>query len=105
MKPMPSVALATWMLEHVTFGSPNESLSGDLLEEFQSGRTAGWYWRQALAAIAITLSDREDKRKELLCLRRGEYFQAAGDDGFRIRLQLCDYPSSRFWLLAWSERV
>ena len=58
MKPMPSVALATWMLEHVTFGSPNESLSGDLLEEFQSGRTAGWYWRQALAAIAITLSSK-----------------------------------------------
>jgi hypothetical protein len=58
MKPMPSVALATWMLEHVTFGSPNESLSGDLLEEFQSGRTAGWYWRQTLTAIAITLSSK-----------------------------------------------
>jgi hypothetical protein len=58
MKPMPSVALATWMLEHVTFGSPNESLSGDLLEEFQSGRTTGWYWRQALTAIAITLSSK-----------------------------------------------
>jgi hypothetical protein len=58
MKPMPSVALATWMVEHVTFGSPNESLSGDLLEEFQSGRTAGWYWRQALTAIAITLSSK-----------------------------------------------
>jgi hypothetical protein len=58
MKPMPSVALATWMLEHVTLGSPNESLSGDLLEEFQSGRTAGWYWRQALTAIAITLSSK-----------------------------------------------
>jgi len=58
MKPIPSVALATWMLEHVTFGSPNESLSGDLLEEFQSGRTAGWYWRQALTAIVITLSSK-----------------------------------------------
>jgi hypothetical protein len=58
MKPMPSVALATWMLEHVTFGSPNESLSGDLLEEFQSGHTAGWYWRQTLTAIAITLSSK-----------------------------------------------
>ena len=56
MKPMPSVALATWMLEHVTFGSPNESLSGDLLEELRSGRSAGWYWRQALSAIAVTLS-------------------------------------------------
>jgi hypothetical protein len=56
MKPMPPVALATWMLEHLTLGSPNESLSGDLLEELRSGRSPGWYWRQALSAIAVTLS-------------------------------------------------
>jgi hypothetical protein len=58
MKPMTSVALATWMLEHLTFGSPNESLSGDLLEELQSGRSVGWYWRQALSAIAVTFSSK-----------------------------------------------
>jgi hypothetical protein len=58
MKPIPSVALATWMLEHLTFGSPNESLSGDLLEELRSGRSAGWYWRQVLSAIAVTLSSK-----------------------------------------------
>jgi hypothetical protein len=56
MKPIRSITLATWMLEHLTFGSPNESLSGDLLEELRSGRSAGWYWHQALSAIAITLS-------------------------------------------------
>jgi hypothetical protein len=56
MKPIPSIILATWMLEHLTLGSPNESLSGDLLEEFRSGRSAGWYWRQTLSTIAITLS-------------------------------------------------
>jgi hypothetical protein len=55
MKPMPSVAVATWMLEHLTFGSCDASLSGDLLEELRSGRSAGWYWRQALSAIAVTL--------------------------------------------------
>jgi hypothetical protein len=31
MKPMPSVALATWMLEHVTFGSPKERLRRGLI--------------------------------------------------------------------------
>ena len=58
MKRILSVALATWMLEHLTFGSRNESLSGDLLEEFQSGRSVGWYWRQALSAIAVSFSSK-----------------------------------------------
>jgi hypothetical protein len=58
MKPTPPIALATWMLEHLTFGSTNESLAGDLLEELRSGRSAGWYWRQALSAIVVSLSSR-----------------------------------------------
>jgi hypothetical protein len=58
MKRILSVALATWMLEHLTFGSRKESLSGDLLEELQSGRSVGWYWRQALSAIAVSLSSK-----------------------------------------------
>jgi hypothetical protein len=53
MKPTNSIAFATWMLEHLTFGSPNEALSGDLLEELQSGSSARWYWRQVLSAIAV----------------------------------------------------
>ena len=35
MKPAMPVGLATWMLEHLTFGRDNESLSGDLLEELE----------------------------------------------------------------------
>src|SRR4051812_30602650 len=46
-------SLATWMLEHFTFGYRNVALSGDLHEEFRAGRSAGWYWRQVTSAIAI----------------------------------------------------
>lgn len=53
MKPKEPVAFATWMLEHLTFGSQNEALSGDLLEEFRRGRSAGWYRRQVASAIGI----------------------------------------------------
>ena len=53
MKPAMPAGLATWMLEHLTFGRDNESLSGDLLEELRGGRSAGWYFRQVSMAIAI----------------------------------------------------
>ncbi len=46
-------ALAAWMLEHLTPGRGNQALAGDLLEEFRSGRSAAWYWRQVLGAIVL----------------------------------------------------
>jgi hypothetical protein len=52
MKPM-TVGLATWLLEHLTFGSDTEAISGDLLEELRAGRSTAWYWRQVLLAIGI----------------------------------------------------
>jgi hypothetical protein len=56
MKSTAPPALAAWLLEHLAMGPRNESLAGDLLEEFSSGRTDGWYWRQTLSAIAIVSS-------------------------------------------------
>ena len=47
-------AIPTWMLEHCTAADCDASLSGDLLEEFRNGRSAAWYWRQVLAAVAIS---------------------------------------------------
>jgi len=46
-------SMATWMLEHWTPGVRNDALEGDLLEEFRSGRSAHWYWRQVVAAVVI----------------------------------------------------
>jgi len=48
--------LAAWMLEHARPEESDEALAGDLLEGFRSGRSDGWYWRQALAACAVSWS-------------------------------------------------
>jgi hypothetical protein len=44
---------ATWLLQHLAPGPMNDSLAGDLLEEFNLGRSAAWYWRQVLLAILV----------------------------------------------------
>lgn len=46
--------LATWLLEHFYRGANRDSLVGDLLEEYQQGRTHVWYWNQILSAIALS---------------------------------------------------
>jgi hypothetical protein len=50
--------LAVWLLSFLGVNSGNEPLAGDLLEELRSGRTAGWYWRQAFMAIVTTFGQR-----------------------------------------------
>jgi hypothetical protein len=44
-------ALASWILERLGYTHENPALAGDLLEEFQSGRSPAWYWRQTLTVI------------------------------------------------------
>ena len=46
---------ATWLLEHLGGCYCREPLSGDLIEEFRAGRSAAWYWRQVLQAIAADI--------------------------------------------------
>jgi hypothetical protein len=47
--------LATWLLERFGNGRRNESLIGDLHEQFAQGRSVGWYWSQVLRALAISV--------------------------------------------------
>src|SRR5262245_45031682 len=44
--------LATWMLQRFGQGRRMESLIGDLSEQFATGKSAGWYWRQTITALA-----------------------------------------------------
>jgi hypothetical protein len=46
-------SVATSLLKRLGPSERNESLVGDLLEEFQSRGSRTWYWKQVLAAIAV----------------------------------------------------
>jgi hypothetical protein len=45
--------IATWLLERLGPGYRNESLVGDLFEEYQQGRSRAWYWQEVILAICI----------------------------------------------------
>jgi hypothetical protein len=45
--------IAAWLLERLGPAYRNESLVGDLFEEYQQDRTRAWYWRQVIVAILI----------------------------------------------------
>src|SRR5512138_390071 len=57
--------LATALLRCVADNKP--ALIGDLLEQFRSGRSAAWYWRQVLAVLG----------RGVLCEVRGSIWWSA----------------------------
>jgi len=57
---------ATWVLKH--FGSANEALAGDIVEEYAQGRSAAWYWRQVLIAVLFSCGN-EVRKHKLLTVR------------------------------------
>jgi hypothetical protein len=48
--------IAAWMLEHFGSGPNNETLMGDLAEQYREKESAIWYWRQALKAIPVSFA-------------------------------------------------
>lgn len=61
-------ATAAWLLERFYCGSRNDSLTGDLIEEYQGGRSRAWFWKQVLIAIVVSFST-EIRAHSLLTLR------------------------------------
>jgi hypothetical protein len=60
--------LATWLLQRWGSGPKREALTGDLIEQYQRGRSPAWYWRQVLRAILVgTVDDIRDHK--LLAVR------------------------------------
>ena len=49
--------LAVWLLKRRGGSPENEALLGDLIEEFENGRSSGWFWRQTFEAFTVA-SDR-----------------------------------------------
>jgi hypothetical protein len=48
--------LANWLLGRFDLARRKPDLMGDLAEEYNSGRSAAWYWWQAAVAIGIALT-------------------------------------------------
>jgi hypothetical protein len=65
--------IATWMLKQFGSGSNNETLLGDLAEQYQHNGSAMWYWRQAMKAIPVSFfrEIRAYKRISIGALLRG----------------------------------
>jgi hypothetical protein len=47
------------------FVPDDEPLTGDLIEEFAAGRSRAWFWRQTIAAVALTAFQRSDEVRPL----------------------------------------
>jgi hypothetical protein len=69
--------LASWLLNRLGFPESNPPLAGDMLEEFQSGRSRAWYWRQTIGVIAARArNNARDSRDGLIAVFFGWFAQA-----------------------------
>ena len=46
-------AVATWLLTHFASDYQRDALAGDLIEQYDLGRSRCWYWKQVVAALLV----------------------------------------------------
>ena len=68
MKPTDPPALPTKLLELLVPQQTSEPLLGDLIEQYESGRSRRWYWRQVILALVIS-AGREARTRKLQAIR------------------------------------
>ena len=56
-------SLATKLLESFVPQRTSEALLGDLIEQYESGRSRRWYWRQVILALVISAGGEARTRK------------------------------------------
>jgi hypothetical protein len=101
MSPRTPPRLAIWLLTRSGFAHQNPPLAGDLLEEFRSGRSAAWFWRQTLIVIFTGLAQNAKRFKRLhIAFLIGWATQAGVDFGL-WRLHLPAQLHGRAGTIAW----
>jgi hypothetical protein len=68
MIPSNAPRAATWLLKHFGCSPKNDSLTGDLIEQYQDRRSRSWFWGQVVVAIMTEFLS-ELRAHKLLALR------------------------------------
>jgi hypothetical protein len=95
MRPTQPPRFATWLLKRLGSAGKNESLIGDLVEQLQNGRSAAWYWRQAVGSI-LAATGRDVRDHKVLALRA----IAVGIGSMWMFWVLASIPLRILWVLS-----
>jgi hypothetical protein len=93
--------IATWLLEHLAPGERNDALAGDLCEEFHSGRSPAWYWRQVLSAIALGYARQFSRQRGVLLFSAMWATLAPAWVLSAATLERHLHLNTRFWQMSW----
>ncbi len=86
MKPTNPPSLPTKLLELLVPQRTSEALLGDLIEQYESGRSRTWYWQQVILALVIS-AGREARTRKLQAIR-------AVTVGYLCGASLCYFTTS-----------